>query len=167
MVDFRNRAPANLSAARSNLGSTKPLAEGRSSIGVADLVIGLFTPGRRVLSSLLLLLALIAPYTTGLLAGLSGTDCSMSCCQRAKKCCCHKSGQSSADHGPHWKAARSCPSTCKTSLGVTASFAPAVLSNDRTAQPPETSAPAIRSGHSRVYSGVSLTPLYGRPPPAA
>lgn len=167
MVDFRKRAPANLSAGRRNLGFTKPLAEGRTSIGVADLVICLFTPSRRVLSSLLLLLALIAPYTTGLVAGLSGTDCSMSCCKRAKKCCCHKSGQGSADHGPHWKAAGSCPSNCKTSFGVTASFAPAVLSNDGAAQLPAANAPAIRSGHSRVYSGASLTPLYGRPPPAA
>lgn len=62
----------------------------------------------------LLLLLLLAPYSSGLLllAQPEAPDCGMQCCKRSKVCCCRKAGLKDKGSNPGWAAASSCPSGC-------------------------------------------------------
>ena len=75
----------------------------------------------------LLLLLLLAPYSSGLflLAQSDQPDCGMQCCKRSKVCCCRKANRQSGARGPGWAASSSCPSGCGQ---VTAIFSNAAAS---------------------------------------
>lgn len=56
----------------------------------------------------LLLLSALAPYAEALPSMLAdGETCGMSCCRKAKSCCCRKARPSAG-----WSAARTCPANC-------------------------------------------------------
>jgi hypothetical protein len=88
--------------------------------------------GRGALS-LVLLFAILTPYAHGFVTsfGRDATDCGMSCCKRARKCCCNKAFGISGHGGTHWEAAAECPPGCRQSPAVF-SASPAIVKSGAT-----------------------------------
>ena len=73
---------------------------------------------RNIPASILLAVALLAPYLGGFASLLEGS-CAMSCCKKAQ--CCHK-----AQSGPQWSASSPCDSDCGQSPALSGVWATTV-----------------------------------------
>lgn len=110
----------------------------------------------------------LAPYSFALvpLAGGEGETCGMSCCRRAKSCCCRKAKQSTPDAlSSRWQAAPGCAAGCRQRANLPP-IAPAITAAAR---------PAIRAVAAHVTPLPALPvhdtamcgayALFERPPP--
>ena len=73
------------------------------------------TPGlrARVVAAVFLSLILFTPLMGAALAALNGEEiCGMSCCKRAKSCCCRRSSES-GHQAPGWRAGSPCAPGCR------------------------------------------------------
>ncbi|MBL0158154.1 MAG: hypothetical protein IPP47_13780 [Bryobacterales bacterium] len=118
--------------------------------------------------ALLIALLTLAPATFALipLFGDDSATCGMSCCRRAKTCCCRKAQfHAPASTAPHWQAAPGCPAGCRQrpalppiAPGIAASATQHILP----AAPrrcPLPAAPSLAASHHSDFA------LFERPPP--
>lgn len=119
--------------------------------------------------ALVIALLTLAPATFALIPLLgddSGT-CGMSCCRRARTCCCRKAQRHAPSSGaPQWQSAPGCPAGCRQrpalppiAPGVTAAAPPSLpgAAPRRFALP---AAPSLAASHHAAFA------LFERPPPA-
>jgi hypothetical protein len=127
------------------------------------------TPRRRSsLSALLLLLALLAPFSVGFFNLASGPKitCGMECCKRSKVCCCHRSGRGAHASGVGLSAGPSCPPGCRQIPGLRGS-APALAAVAQPGGVPIAPAAPARILESTAQSSIEPAfSLFERPPPA-
>jgi hypothetical protein len=110
----------------------------------------------------LLLLSALAPYAEALPSMLAaGETCGMSCCRKAKSCCCRKARPSAG-----WTAARTCPANCGQPArlpGVELYARPASFTEARPLASGDRA--ASRGSHRAIGLNARITRLQ-RPPPA-
>ena len=125
-------------------------------------------PSGRAVSTLLLVLFLLAPYGSSLflLLGRDTSSCRMQCCKRSKACCCRKSGHDAHENSPAWASSSRCPDGCGQAPAIQGIGAVAVDTAPFYLAPPAAFVRRSLPSDLAFTSAPIEFALFARPPPS-